>query len=255
VALPAHLAEKDLRPYTKKTIKVFHEKAVRASAMDERREERKLADADAAKERHRVDADAEISWHAKDDWEDPEDQVYESDSDARSVASAPRAPDGEEELNGYQVLEWPGVLYRGYWRENHMHGQGVLQSDAGIYSGDFVMHKITGKGCYHFSNGIIYIGDFADNYFDGQVRFFSPQQRRGREVLAVLTFDGDGDLECAQMTALLCWVALCSQTAVSAVCALKPTQHTGSVISVYAYVVLRSVNIEPTQHTDAVLSV
>lgn len=39
------------------------------------------------------------------------------------------------------------------------------------------------------------------------------------------------------------------------VCEHKPTQHTGSVISVYAYVVLSSVNIEPTQHTVAVLSV
>jgi hypothetical protein len=180
--------------------------------MDERRELRNLADSDASKERHRVDADAEISRPTKDDWEDPEDQVYESDSDARSVASAPRAPDGDEELNGYNYLEWPGVFYRGYWRENHMHGQGMLQSDAGIYSGDFVMHKITGKGRYHFSNGSIYIGDFTDNYFNGQVRFFSLQQKRGREVLAVLTFDGNGDLDCAQMTAPICWVGLCSQT-------------------------------------------
>jgi hypothetical protein len=177
--------------------------------MDERRELRNLADSDASKERHRVDADAEISRPTKDDWEDPEDQVYESDSDARSVASAPRAPDGDEELNGYNYLEWPGVFYRGYWRENHMHGQGMLQSDAGIYSGDFVMHKITGKGRYHFSNGSIYIGDFTDNYFNGQVRFFSLQQKRGREVLAVLTFDGNGDLDCAQMTAPICWVGLC----------------------------------------------
>jgi hypothetical protein len=148
--------------------------------MDERREERKLADADAAAERHRVDADADVARPANGDWADPDDQVYESDGDERSVASAPRAPDGEEELNGWKELEWPGVLYRGYWRENHMHGKGMLKSEAGIYSGDFIMHKITGTGRYDFSNGSIYIGEFTDNCFNGQVRPSPPLQAASR---------------------------------------------------------------------------
>ena len=59
-------------------------------------------------------------------------------------------------------------MYRGYWRENHLHGKGMLKSDAGMYSGDFIMHKICGFGRYDFSNGSVYIGDFKDNCFHGK---------------------------------------------------------------------------------------
>jgi len=146
--------------------------------MDEREEVRMLQDAANAEARHHVDADAEISrpLGGRFDVDDAEDDpAYDTDGDERSVASAPAVGlaglDGETELNGWQELTWPGgILYRGYWRESNMHGKGMLKSDAGIFSGDFIMHKICGTGRYDFNDGSIYIGEFHDNHFQGQVR-------------------------------------------------------------------------------------
>lgn len=121
-----------------------------------------------AQDGHRVDADAEISQNPSGGW-DVEEELVLSDGDDLSVASAPPVPNGESELNGWNELTWPGnIRYRGYWRENHMHGKGMLASETGIYSGDFIMHKMCGTGRYDFGNGSIYIGEFADNLFSGQ---------------------------------------------------------------------------------------
>ena len=134
--------------------------------------ERQPGNALAAEVRHRVDVVSEIAQPPGDGW-DVEDANNESDVDSdRSFGSAPRPQDGEAELNGWNELEWPGMVYRGYWRENHMHGKGMLKSDVGIFSGDFIMHKITGVGRYDFSDGRIYIGEFLDNNFNGQVILF-----------------------------------------------------------------------------------
>jgi len=74
-------------------------------------------------------------------------------------------------VKGWRELTWPGgILYRGYWRESNMHGKGLLHSDAGIFSGDFIMHKICGTDRHDFSDGSIYVGGFHNNQFQGQVR-------------------------------------------------------------------------------------
>lgn len=119
-----------------------------------------------------LEEDAEIFPAGGFDVDDGDDSpVYDTDGDERSVASAPVAPDGETELNGWNELTWPGgLVYRGYWRENAMHGKGMLKSEAGIYSGDFIVHKICGAGRYDFNDGSIYIGEFVDNHFHGQVQ-------------------------------------------------------------------------------------
>ena len=49
-----------------------------------------------------------------------------------------------------------------------MHGKGMLKSEAGIYSGDFVTHRIEGSGRYDFADGSVYIGEFKNNFFDGK---------------------------------------------------------------------------------------
>ena len=123
--------------------------------VDERAEGKKLKD-----------ADAEISQQPSGGFDMDEDAL--DDGDDWSVASAPPAPGGED-LNGWNELSWPGdIRYKGYWRENHMHGKGMLVSETGIYSGDFIMHKMCGTGRYDFNDGSIYIGEFSENLFNGQ---------------------------------------------------------------------------------------
>ena len=137
------------------------------------REEALSKAAELAEKRHHTDALAEVT-RAPDresGW-DVEDGDVDS-GDALSVASAPVAPDGSEELNGWNELEWPGppgkeIFYRGYWRGGQMHGKGMLKSEAGIYSGDFVTHRIEGSGRYDFADGSVYIGEFKNNFFDGK---------------------------------------------------------------------------------------
>ena len=71
-------------------------------------------------QRRVLDAEVEISQKPS-GFDDDLDDAF-SDADSRSVASAPIAPDGTEELNGWNELTWPGgIMYRGYWRENHLH--------------------------------------------------------------------------------------------------------------------------------------
>ena len=133
-----------------------------------RAEASQLKQAEAAQERHRVDADAEITQKPSGGW-DVDEELVVSDGDDLSVASAPPVPDDGGELNGWNELSWPSnIRYRGYWRENNMHGKGMLASETGIYSGDFIMHKMCGTGRYDFSNGSVYIGEFADDLFHGQ---------------------------------------------------------------------------------------
>jgi hypothetical protein len=135
--------------------------------VDERAEAKKLKQADEIRERHRIDADAEISQQPSGGF-DVDEEAFD-DGDDLSVASAPPAPGGEEDLNGWNELTWPGdIRYKGYWRENHMHGKGMLVSESGTYSGDFIMHKMCGVGRYDFHNGSIYIGEFSENLFHGQ---------------------------------------------------------------------------------------
>lgn len=139
--------------------------------LEERAEDRKMAEAEARQQGNALDADVEIlQKQTMDGWDGDVGLSGEIDDDVRSVSSAPPAPNGEVDLNGWKQIDWPGgISYRGYWRENLMHGQGMLKSESGVYSGEFINHMICGTGRYDFSDGKIYVGQFVDNCFHGQV--------------------------------------------------------------------------------------
>lgn len=69
-----------------------------------------------------------------------------------------------------------------------MHGQGMLKSESGVYSGEFINHMICGTGRYDFSDGKIYVGQFVDNCFHGQVLPTWPWKHPRPLWLSVLLF-------------------------------------------------------------------
>jgi hypothetical protein len=71
-----------------------------------------------------------------DGWDGDVGLSAESDDDVRSVSSAPPAPNGEVDLNGWKQIDWPGgISYRGYWRENLNSVRKLAEKAGGRYEG------------------------------------------------------------------------------------------------------------------------
>ena len=91
---------------------------------------------------------------------------------------------------GYRELDWGnGKIYKGLWQKNKMHGKGRLETPEGLYRGEFCEHAMHGKlnffhslfqfenrvsalfgtgfGRYDSASGEVYIGEFAENLFNG----------------------------------------------------------------------------------------
>jgi hypothetical protein len=66
------------------------------------------------------------------------------------------------------------VYYEGAYMNDKKHGQGVLctrgQGCGGLYTGDFVRGRQTGRGVYASHNGDVYTGEFKNGHMSGQGR-------------------------------------------------------------------------------------
>ena len=68
-----------------------------------------------------------------------------------------------------------GTKYVGTWKNNCMHGKGVLTKKlanqpgaAEVYEGDFQNHKMWGQGQYRYANGDVYVGQWKNGMHHGQ---------------------------------------------------------------------------------------
>jgi hypothetical protein len=80
--------------------------------------------------------------------------------------------DEEGLLNGSFIFE-DGSKYEGeYSLVNEMKirsGKGVYSSGPEQYDGYWSNDKMSGTGVYKFANGAVYVGEFQDGMFNGQV--------------------------------------------------------------------------------------
>ena len=83
--------------------------------------------------------------------------VRSQDSETSTNAEAAE----EVVLNDWRAYTWDnGDEYKGFWRDNQMHGRGSLRCGEGLYQGEFFEHQMHGFGRFDFSQGGTYIGQF-----------------------------------------------------------------------------------------------
>lgn len=68
-----------------------------------------------------------------------------------------------------------GSSYEGQWKDNYMHGIGVLNIPSeGKYEGEFSYSKKSGEGTFTWDDGTIYTGEWKDDQMEGQGTYTSP---------------------------------------------------------------------------------
>jgi len=77
---------------------------------------------------------------------------------------------------GYGEYRWSsGAVYRGYWHQDRMHGEGELHSPNGdVYKGPFRNGSKCGKGVLKGRGLERYEGDFDDDRFNGTGKYVYP---------------------------------------------------------------------------------
>ena len=75
------------------------------------------------------------------------------------------------------------LVYTGNWLYGFKHGYGEFQDDRGLFVGEFVKGVKCGNGKYTFFSGDQYIGEFADDRFNGQGRYINAAGK--------VTYDGE----------------------------------------------------------------
>ena len=64
------------------------------------------------------------------------------------------------------------MKYNGEWKNNHYHGEGILNFDNGeIYCGYFEKSKRNGNGVLFFKEGY-YVGEWKNDLFHGKGEFY-----------------------------------------------------------------------------------
>jgi S1-C subfamily serine protease len=85
--------------------------------------------------------------------------------------SRPPCPSGFNQRwdNCFGTLEHKGKRYVGEWRNNNMHGRGILTwSDGSKYVGEFRYSKQNGQGTYYYKDGSEYVGEWRNDKRQGQ---------------------------------------------------------------------------------------
>ena len=69
----------------------------------------------------------------------------------------------------WKDLKWRGLTYVGEWKNNKIHGKGILiYPDGEKYEGDFKFQQRDGLGTSVWSNGDKYVGEFKNDKRNGQ---------------------------------------------------------------------------------------
>ena len=61
-----------------------------------------------------------------------------------------------------------GAIYKGYFTNGKLNGEGIFTYQGHMYKGNFVNDKRQGQGTFTFNNGDIYEGNSEDSKFNGQ---------------------------------------------------------------------------------------
>lgn len=71
--------------------------------------------------------------------------------------------------SGKGKLSWTnGTVYYGDWKDDRLHGTGVLELPSGLkYEGEFQHNKFHGQGTLRWKNGKHYVGSWKDNLRSG----------------------------------------------------------------------------------------
>lgn len=75
----------------------------------------------------------------------------------------------EGKRSGRGKLSWTnGTVYCGNWKDDRLHGTGVLELPSGLkYEGEFQHNKFHGQGTLTWKNGKQYVGSWKDNLRSG----------------------------------------------------------------------------------------
>ena len=79
--------------------------------------------------------------------------------------------------------ERKALVYTGNWLYGVKHGYGEFQDDRGLFVGEFIKGVKCGNGKYTFFSGDQYIGEFAEDRFNGKGRYINAAGK--------VTYDGE----------------------------------------------------------------
>lgn len=95
--------------------------------------------------------------------------TYVFDDNSRYAGQVLRKESLKRNGTGVQTDPATGMSYNGAWKDDMMHGEGILTFPSGAtYSGSFYMNKFDGKGLYKWTDGSWYDGPWRNNRMHGE---------------------------------------------------------------------------------------